>query len=269
MRSRLIFEDLNDGVFTRLQLKVTPNINLEQIQLFIIHNPAFIIPVNIFFVSDLQAHDTRSFDAEIYLSEADAIEIFSTTITIMVSFINKQSIARVLKHAIDIPLNYVVRAAQPQKDGIFKVTLNSVAIVELNEVFKGKFAHFFEPFFINLKKSDLTPSESTQATAIRTLNSENPVTIVAAKSSNRYRSVHQMSINYDPISLIFNASNIFDFLPFNQITIEWPCFARFHARHHYRAAVQRDNNIERFGEEEWCVGKIDSIVNDRILVIMH
>lgn len=142
MQSQLSFHDLNNGVFAQLHLTITPRINLEQIQLVIIHNPAFIIPSNIFFHVDLPAHETHSFDAEIYLSETDVGEIFSTTLTIMVSFVNKQSIARVLKHCIDIPLSNVVQISQPQKDGIFKVTLNAAANAELNEIFRGKIFTF-------------------------------------------------------------------------------------------------------------------------------
>jgi hypothetical protein len=117
---------------------MTPRINLEQVQLFIIQNPAFVIPVNIFFLADLQAHERHSFEAEIYLSESEVGEIFSTTIEIMVSFINKQSIARVLRHSVVIPLNFTAKLAQPQKDGIFKVTMNAAVNVELGEIFKGK-----------------------------------------------------------------------------------------------------------------------------------
>jgi PTHB1 C-terminus len=137
IHSHLSCENLNDGIFAQLQIDVTPHINLEQVQLFITHNPAFIIPVNIFFLADMQAHEKHSLEAEIYLSEAEVDEIFSTTLTIMVSFINKQSIARVLRHEVEIPLSYAVRAALPQKEGIFKVTLNAASIVELGEVFKG------------------------------------------------------------------------------------------------------------------------------------
>lgn len=116
---------------------MTPRINLEQVQLFIIHNPAFIISTNIFFFSDLQAHEEHSLETEIYLSESEVGEIFLPSLTIMVSFINKQSIARVLQHSVQIPLNKIVKLSQPQKDGIFKVTLNSTVSVELGEVFKG------------------------------------------------------------------------------------------------------------------------------------
>jgi hypothetical protein len=130
-------ENLNDGIFAQLQIDVTPHINLEQVQLFITHNPAFIIPVNIFFLADVQAHEKHSFEAEIYLSEAEVGEIFSTTLTIMASFINKQSIARVLRHEVEIPLSSAVRVASPQKEGIFKVTLNAKSIIEFGEVFKG------------------------------------------------------------------------------------------------------------------------------------
>lgn len=138
LHSSLNFDNLNDGCFSRLHIKMTPRINLEQVQLFIIQNPAFIIPVNIFFIADLQAHGMYSFESEIFLSESEVSELFSTTLEIIVSFINKQSIARVLRHSVMIPLNCTAKLTQPQKDCIFKVTMNADMNVEIGELFKGK-----------------------------------------------------------------------------------------------------------------------------------
>lgn len=121
----------------RLTVKFTPHINLEQIQLFIIQNPAFVMPSSVFFYNDLQAHERHSLETEIYLSEAEVGEIYSTVLTIVVSFINKQSIARVLRHSVEVPLRNVAKVTQPQKDGIFKVTLTASPVVETAVLFSG------------------------------------------------------------------------------------------------------------------------------------
>jgi PTHB1 C-terminus len=98
------------------------------------------VPANIFFFADLRAHEEQSFVTDIHLSESEVCEIFSSVLTIMVSFINKQSIARVLRHSVDIPLKNIVQKTQPLKDGIFKITLSAPSpIVELSEIFSGKY----------------------------------------------------------------------------------------------------------------------------------
>ena len=121
----------------RLCVKFIPNINLEQIQLNILQNPAFAIPKSNFFYNDLQAHEKQSFETEIYLSESEVGEIFSSEVAIVVTFINKQSIARILKHSIEVPLRNIVKVVQPQKDGIFKVTLTSSPTVDIAVLFSG------------------------------------------------------------------------------------------------------------------------------------
>ncbi len=138
IKSKLNFESLNDGIFARLHLTITPHINLEQVQLFIIQNPTFIIQNNIFYCTDLQAHENYSFETEISLSGSEKVEIFSTALLIMVSFINKQSIARVLQHSVAIPMNSVAKLVMPQKEGDFKVTINvAESSVEIKDIFKG------------------------------------------------------------------------------------------------------------------------------------
>lgn len=122
----------------RLTVKFTPNINLEQIQLCILQNPAFSIPNSNFFYNDLQANEKQSFETEIHLCETEVCEIYSAVLTIVVTFINKQSIARILRHFVEVPLRNVVTVAAPQKDGIFKVTLTSTPIVDISVLFSGE-----------------------------------------------------------------------------------------------------------------------------------
>ncbi|KAG5671675.1 hypothetical protein PVAND_001863 [Polypedilum vanderplanki] len=170
IKSRLEFDNLNKNAFMRLSVKFTPHINLEQIQLYISPNPAFRMSTSTFFYNDLQAHERHSFETEIYLSETEVGEIFSTVLTIVVTFINKQSIARVLQHSVEVPLQNIATVTQPQKDDIFKVTLSAMPVVDIAALF-----------------SDITLADVGQALGIKTLNYENTVTIILAKNSNRYR----------------------------------------------------------------------------------
>lgn len=122
----------------KLYIKFIPNINLEQVQLNVLKNPAFLIPKSNNFFNDLQAHENKFFETDIYLSDSEISEIFSPVLTIVVTFINKQSIARILRHFVDIPLRNLVNVTQPQKDGIFKVTLTSSPIVDISALFSGE-----------------------------------------------------------------------------------------------------------------------------------
>lgn len=137
IKSDLHFENLDESEFAKLHVNITPTVNLEQIQLFITTNSAFVIPENVFFLKDLRAHERHSFEATIYSSESQVSELFSSELIIMISFINKQSIARVMKHIVEIPLSNVMKANTPQKDGIFKVTFTVSRPVNFAAIFAG------------------------------------------------------------------------------------------------------------------------------------
>jgi hypothetical protein len=136
IKSQLQFEELNDGEFCRLHVVLLPTVNLEQVQLFMTENPAFVITENVFFFKDLKAHEKHSFETTINRSESQIAELFSGELILMISFINKQSIARVIKHIVEIPFNNVAEPGTPQKDGNFKVTFVSRPINFL-EIFSG------------------------------------------------------------------------------------------------------------------------------------
>jgi hypothetical protein len=125
----------------RLCVKFTPHINLEQVQFFITPNPAFLMPTSTFFYGDLRAHEKQSFETEIFINEESASEvsgIFSTELTIVVTFINKQSIARIRKHFVEVPMKNIAQVVPAQKDGIFKVTLHVSPIIDFAVLFSGE-----------------------------------------------------------------------------------------------------------------------------------
>lgn len=124
----------------RLKLLVdfTPGVNLEQVQLFInSSNPSLRVDENIFFFANLKAHDKRSFETEIKLNESAGGDVlFTNELSILVSFINKQSIARAFRHVMNIPKTFFLEKCAPQKDGMFKVTL-TISTLRLSDLFKG------------------------------------------------------------------------------------------------------------------------------------
>lgn len=137
IKSHLQFEGLDEGEFCRLHVVLLPTVNLEQVQLFISENSAFVMPENVFFFKDLRAHDKHSFETTIYPSESQISELFLGELIIMISFINKQSIARVMKRIVEIPMNKVTKANAPQKDGTFKVTFTASRPVNFEIIFSG------------------------------------------------------------------------------------------------------------------------------------
>lgn len=127
----------------RLKLLVdfTPSVNLEQVQLFInSSNPSLRVDENIFFFANLKAQDKRSFETEIKMNESTGGDIFSNELSILVSFINKQSIARAFRHVMNIPKTFFLEKSAPQKDGMFKVTL-TISTLRLSDLFKGNSTH--------------------------------------------------------------------------------------------------------------------------------
>lgn len=141
VNSHLEFDDLTSGEFCIIHINLQSSVNLEQIQILITTNPAFIIPKCTFFIKDFTANAVHAIETAIYASESEITELFLPALTIMVSFINKQSIARVLKHTVAIPLHSVLKKHSPQKENVYKVTLSiAQPLVDFQELFQGKCA---------------------------------------------------------------------------------------------------------------------------------
>lgn len=136
LKSELQFENIHGNEFLRLRVDLFPAIVLEQVQVFITFNPAFTVPKNIFFFKDLSASDEVSLETAIYLSNSHTELIFGE-FTLMVSFTNKNSITRVIKQRVNIPLNKVFKQIPAQKDGAFKITVSLSSGLDLNAVLKG------------------------------------------------------------------------------------------------------------------------------------
>jgi hypothetical protein len=137
VKSELQFDDVDDGEFCKIHFKLMSSINLENVQIHITHNPAFVIPQDTYFVKDLKAYEKNSIEVTIYQSESQVAEIFSDDLAVMISFVNKQSIVRVIKHIIEIPLKRVMKETLPQKDATFKVTFTLSKPINFDGIFPG------------------------------------------------------------------------------------------------------------------------------------
>lgn len=89
----------------------------------------------------MNAYEERSFEVIIYSNTSSQNSEFCCgELNVMVSFTNKQSIMRLIKHIINIPLGNVLRHNSPQKDGMFKVTLSALKPIDFTQMITGKFS---------------------------------------------------------------------------------------------------------------------------------
>lgn len=137
IKSHLQFDDLNGGEFCKLHLQLNATVNLEQVQLLVTPHTAFSVPENVFYFKDLRAHEESSVEVKIFLHDSQVSELFTREISIMLSFINKQCIARVVKHAVEVPLRHVLTKSSPQKENLYKVTLSVVNPINFEKLFEG------------------------------------------------------------------------------------------------------------------------------------
>lgn len=138
VKSELQFDDVDDGEFCKIRIRLMAGINLENVQLYLAPNPAFVIPQDTFFLKDIKSYEKHSIEVTIYQSESQVAEMFSECLEVLISFVNKQSIVRVLRHSIEIPLKKVMKETTPQKEATFKVTLQTLKAINFVDSFPGE-----------------------------------------------------------------------------------------------------------------------------------
>lgn len=119
----------------------------------------------------LNANQIERIDLWFYMYSC--YDVSSTTITVIVSFINKQTIPRVIEKSKSLPLSMFYNLFLPQKDSAIKLTIavNGLSAPDFDQLFSNDF-----------------PLESTHnAIGLKSIYTGKVVTIVIAKSSNRYR----------------------------------------------------------------------------------
>lgn len=148
------------------------NANLDQIQVqFNVQHPLK-CSKEVFSYENLDAGKSVRADAWSFVcSNAD---IISTSISVIISFISRQSIPRVIEKKLFLPLNLFYRLHQPQKDSLnkFTVSVDGVQVPNLIRLFEEDFQ--FE-------------NDSLAAIGFRSIYNGKIVTIVSAKNSNRFR----------------------------------------------------------------------------------
>lgn len=170
----------------KVTVSLKSKINLEQVQVHLSVCPPLKCLKNLFVFKEFQSSEnTEKFETWIYMS--DKIDVPNLEVHIFISFINKQSIPRILEKIVYLPAALILKPFPPQKDGLVKITFSvENGISELCKIF---------PEFLY--------DSGTQAIGLKSIYSDSITTIVAAKNSNRFR------VQSDEISSISLILSIF------------------------------------------------------------
>ena len=161
----------------KLKIEIKPKTYLEQVQLFIqVFEPLTVVePIN--FLINLTTNTTELHETYVYVNNVDNLSTIDTTsleVKLIVTFINKQSMPRVIERKSMLPIKLLMKQVQPVKDALYKVILtvdNSGSNVKLQDL-----STIFPEFSIN-----------GHAFGLKSIYNEKLVTIITAKNTNRYR----------------------------------------------------------------------------------
>lgn len=156
-----------------VSVSLKANANLEQIQVQFYCSLPLKMNKGMHSFQQMTTDQKEHLDYWFYMDKN--IDIETTTISVIVSFINKQSIPRVIEKSKSLPLAMFYKLCQPQKEGAYKLTIsvNRTVAPTIDQLFTQDF-----------------PIESTHnAAGFKSIYNGKIVTIVAGKHSNRYRLV--------------------------------------------------------------------------------
>ncbi|CRK93885.1 CLUMA_CG007412, isoform A [Clunio marinus] len=169
IQTQLTVESKEIGHVYSLRIILLPTLNLEQVQVHLNPNIEMINSENVFMVKNLISSNEYSLDTSFTLENSASLEIFDE-ILLLISFINKQGISRVIRKVVKVPLSKVFQPCLPQNDEIYKVTLSSE-----------------HPINFNAMLSDFNLQNIKQSFGLKATISDSNLTMVLAKNTNRYR----------------------------------------------------------------------------------
>lgn len=155
----------------RVCVTVTPSVMLEQIQIYFATSEPLICNKPLHFLHDVPVNSPQKIDVWVYFN--DTTTFHCTNVKVVVSFINQQSICRILEETISLPMKLFFCQHTPQKEASIKTTFS----VECGE----------SPSLVSLFSSDYSIDSDLQAVGFKSNLSNTIITVVAAKSSNRFR----------------------------------------------------------------------------------
>lgn len=155
----------------KVSVILTPSIMLEQIQIHFVATEPLVCSKPLHFLRDVPIANSNRIDVWMYFNDASSFH--STEMKVVVSFINQQSICRILEEKISLPMRMFFSQHSPQKEASTKITF-SIEGVET-------------PSLSTLFSPDYSIDPEFQAVGFKSNLSNTVITVVAAKSSNRLR----------------------------------------------------------------------------------
>lgn len=167
--SKVHFENVRQ--MCKVSVILTPSIMLEQIQINFVTLDPVVCSKPLHFLRNVPIGMSNRIDVWIYFN--DNTPFHSTDMKVVVSFINQQSICRILEEKITLPMRMFFSHHSPQKEASNKITF-SVEGVQT-------------PSLSSLFSPEYSIDSECQAVGFKSCLSKSVITVVAAKSSNRLR----------------------------------------------------------------------------------
>lgn len=161
----------DDVRMIRASVRLLAHTQLEQIQVQFYCSAPLKVSHPIQSFQQIAPNQEQHMDTYFYMS--DCCDVASTAITVVTSFINQNSIPRIIEKIQFLPLTMFYKVYAPQKESNIKLT---ISVNQAN-------APSLEQLFAN----DFLIDSSHNAAGFKSIYSGKTVTIVAAKNSNRYR----------------------------------------------------------------------------------
>lgn len=155
----------------RVGIVVTPSIMLEHIQIHFVTPEPLVCSQPLHFLRDVPINTSKIIDVWVYCN--DPTPFHTTEMKVVVSFINQQSICRILEEQISLPMKLFFSQHSPQKEAAIKLTFT----------IEGSGT----PSLSSLFSTDYSIDSDFQAVGFKSNFSNSVITVVAAKSSNRLR----------------------------------------------------------------------------------
>lgn len=159
----------------RVGLIVTPSTMLEQIQIYFVASEPLVCSKSLHFLRDVPINTPKRVDVWMYFD--DTIPFHCADAKVVVSFINQQSICRVIEEKISLPIRLFFSQHSPQKEASIKITFSVEGVTETPNL-----SSIFAP--------DYSIEPECPAVGFKSNLSNTVITIVAAKSTNRLRYVY-------------------------------------------------------------------------------
>ncbi|XP_018324479.1 protein PTHB1 [Agrilus planipennis] len=165
-------ENEKANLMCHVSVELIPHVTFEELQLAVKVQSPLKTSIEAEFYTEVR--ETISFECDVFFEEA--LEVVSLEVMVVITCVSNVTFSRVLKKTATLPLKMAVQTCEPRKSGENRITL------DLNKD-ALPLARLFPDFLGENKLSSFS-----NAVAFKNVNGcGEPVTILLAKSSQRYR----------------------------------------------------------------------------------